>query len=161
MAGEPCLHAALDGFVDMFRWDALPDPAVRRACHAFGVASFHRALPILASGGFLLVVDHVFEQPAWREACLAALADSSPWLVAVRCALPVLEERERRRGDRRLGLAAWQHLRVHDGAVYDVEVDTTAHSPAECAGQILAALASRGPFASGTGSTEQRAAGLR
>lgn len=40
-----------------------------------------------------------------------------------------LEQREKDRGDRLLGLARWQHDRVHKGISYDLEIDTSAHSP--------------------------------
>ena len=45
----------------------------------------------------------------------------------------VLEARERRRGDRLIGLARWQHGRMHAGMSYDLELDTSQATPAECA----------------------------
>jgi chloramphenicol 3-O phosphotransferase len=52
----------------------------------------------------------------------------------------VLEARERARGDRLIGLARWQLDRVHVGVAYDLEIDTTAASPLECARMIKAAF---------------------
>src|SRR5437660_1463788 len=57
-------------------------------------------------------------------------------LVAVRCPLPELERREIERGDRQLGLAAMQYDAVHAHGLHDIDVDTSAHSPRECALQI-------------------------
>jgi chloramphenicol 3-O phosphotransferase len=50
--------------------------------------------------------------------------------------LEVLEARERERGDRELGLARWQYDRVHQGVVYDLELDTAVATPLENAGNI-------------------------
>jgi len=60
--------------------------------------------------------------------------------VGVHCAVPELQRRERARGDRYRGLAEFQHARVHRYSRYDVEVDTSIHTPEECVGQIKAAL---------------------
>ncbi|MGO4842853.1 hypothetical protein AB4144_62330, partial [Rhizobiaceae sp. 2RAB30] len=51
--------------------------------------------------------------------------------VGVFAPLDVLEDRERRRGDRLIGLARWQYERVHRDMVYDLEVDTGRSSPDE------------------------------
>jgi chloramphenicol 3-O phosphotransferase len=60
--------------------------------------------------------------------------------VGVLASLDVLEARERARGDRMIGLARWQFERVHDGMAYDLEVDTSAASPSECADRIKQAF---------------------
>ena len=58
--------------------------------------------------------------------------------VGVFAPLAVLEDREVRRGDRLLGLARWQFSRVHVGARYDLEVDTSLADPSACAERIVA-----------------------
>jgi chloramphenicol 3-O phosphotransferase len=83
------MHVALDAFVDMFSWEAIEDPEQRRACHAFGARTFHRALPLIIAGGYLVVVDHVFERQSWYDECLAAAQDAGILLVGVRCPLEV------------------------------------------------------------------------
>lgn len=133
----PVLHASLDTFTDMFHWAVISDVETRRECHRTGVANFHAALPILTASRFPVVVDHVFEQHAWFEACREALGDTKTYFVGVRCPLEVLIERERARGDRRIGLAQWQYERVHDQKSYDFEVDTSQPSPEECAAAII------------------------
>lgn len=60
--------------------------------------------------------------------------------VAVRAPLPVVEVRERQRGDRVLGLARWQFDRVHEGRTYDMDVDTSQATPDEIAATIFAEL---------------------
>ena len=81
------MHASLDTFVDMFCRDAIEDPEQRKACHAFGVRTFHRALPVIIAGGYLVIVDHVFERQSWYDECLAAAHEAGVLLVAVRCYL--------------------------------------------------------------------------
>src|SRR5687768_16014284 len=73
LSKTPVIYAALDTFTDMFDWAAIGDEAIRAECHRVGVANFHATLPILASNHFPIVVDHVFEQSAWFEACRDAL----------------------------------------------------------------------------------------
>ncbi|MEU3373174.1 AAA family ATPase [Streptomyces sp. NPDC006660] len=97
---------------------------------------FHRAVAGLAAGGNNVVVDHVLSEP-WRLLdCLTLFTPEDVVLVGVRCPLPELERREQRRGDRPAGLAARQLDRVHAHGHYDIECDTGAASPADCARRI-------------------------
>lgn len=137
-AGIPLLHASLDTFTDMYRWEAISDPEERKACHANGVSNFHAVLRLLAAGPHAIVIDHVLERPAWREAAQAALSGRHVHFVAVRCPLDVLIAREKARPDRHPGMAAWQFDRVHQGMHYDVEVDTSVETPESGADRILA-----------------------
>lgn len=141
LSRTPVLHASLDAFTDMFHWPAIGEPELRRECHRFGVANFHAALPLLAASRFPIVVDHVFEQHAWFEACRDALKYKKTYFVGVRCPLAVLEEREKARGDRRAGLSRWQFDRVHEQKPYALEIDTSERSPDECAVAIIAWVA--------------------
>jgi chloramphenicol 3-O-phosphotransferase len=52
------------------------------------------------------------------------------------CAPAELERRERERGDRTPGAALAQEPLVHAHGLYDVECDTTAASPYDCAVRI-------------------------
>jgi chloramphenicol 3-O-phosphotransferase len=137
LSTTPFLHASLDVFTDMFHWPAITDQTVRKECHHVGVANFHAALPLLASSRFPLVVDHIFEQHSWFEACRDALKETQTFFVGVHCPLPVLESREIARGDRRGGLAKWQFDRVHQNMSYALEFDTSVVSSDDCATSIL------------------------
>lgn len=137
-AGVPLLHASLDTFTDMYRWDAITDPAERRLCHATGVGHFHAALRLMAAAPHAIVVDHVLELPAWQAATRDALAGRRVHWVRVHCPREVLAERERARGDRHPGMAAGQLDRVHQGVAYDFAVDTSRESPESGADLILA-----------------------
>ena len=66
----------------------------------------------------------------------ATLTDFEVHHVGVFAPLDVLGARERRRGDRLIGLAHWQYRRVHAGMRYDLEVDTSHATPMECAERI-------------------------
>ncbi|WP_369426459.1 chloramphenicol phosphotransferase CPT family protein [Pelagicoccus sp. SDUM812002] len=133
---SPIVHASLDTFTDMFDWPSVREEE-RKECHKVGISNFHKCLPILASGRFPLVVDHVFERMEWFEECFQALKDRSVFFVGVRCPLPILEARERMRADRRTGLAKAQFDLVHVKKVYDLELDTSEMSSDDCAKLIL------------------------
>jgi len=137
LSKTPILHAPLDTFTDMFHWPAIPDPETKRECHRFGVANFHAALPILASSQFPVVVDHVFCEHAWFDDCVKALKGKRTYFIGVRCPIATLEEREKARGDRNLGMARSQVDHVHLRKPYDLEVDTSVKSAKECAAAIL------------------------
>jgi len=106
-----------------------------RASHAYWAAC--------AGAGLDQVIDDVWlvpDQPAGlRDALLAA---NTLW-VGVHCPLALAEQRERDRGDRIVGTVRGQHAVVHTFRKYDVDVDTSAATPQECAGAILAVLDAR------------------
>ena len=81
-----------------------------------------------------LIVDDALcdgEMPEYMK-----LLSASTHLVGVFAPLDILEERERRRGDRLIGLARWQYGRVHNDVAYDLEIDTSTATPIECAKRI-------------------------
>jgi chloramphenicol 3-O phosphotransferase len=101
------------------------------------VAGMHQAIAALSRAGNHVVADHVLVEPAWVAECAVLFADLPAYLVGVHCPLPVLLQREQDRRDRTPGQAAAQYGRVHAHTVYDLEVDTAAHSAQACAQQIL------------------------
>jgi chloramphenicol 3-O phosphotransferase len=101
-------------------------------------SAWRRGVGALARTGLKLVLDEVIFDGAegqrnWNE----ALAGLSVLWVAVRCDPEVLAARESARGDRVVGMAARQAAFVHDGIVYDLEVDTGRLSPEEAARLVL------------------------
>ena len=93
------------------------------------------AIAALAAEGNNLIVDDVMlgsEMAEYRT--LLASFDLS--FVGIFAPLRVLEERERQRGDRVIGLARWQFDRVHSGRSYDLEIDASTATPEACARQI-------------------------
>jgi chloramphenicol 3-O phosphotransferase len=104
---------------------------------------FHRAVAGMAAGGNNLVVDHPLSR-RWRLLdLLDLLVPEDTVLVGVRCPLPELERREIERGDRQRGLAALQYAEVHSHELHDIDVDTSLHSPRECALRIRGFLPNR------------------
>ena len=151
---EPFLHVAMDGFLDMLP-EALQDdpdtfdfqeivecgtPSVRIAVGPVGdrvLKGMRAAIAALADAGNNLIVDDVMlngEASEYRR----LLQAHDLHFVGVQASLDVLEERERQRGDRMIGLARWQFERVHRNVDYDLVVDTGLADPEACAEQIRA-----------------------
>ena len=62
-------------------------------------------------------------------------------IVKVECPLDELEKREIARGDREIGLAKFQYENIHDGVIYDLNLNTLVNSPEQCAQQVIESLA--------------------
>jgi len=105
-------------------------------------ASWYAGLAAIGHCGTGLILDEVFLGGASSQERLAAAMAGLPvvW-VGVRCDPEVAAARERNRPDRVGGMARLQALRVHEGVVYDLVVDTAAASAADCARIIAAHLA--------------------
>ena len=139
-------HLAVDGFHrirsrrDWSEEDFLP--IFQRT-----VLGFHRAVAGMVAAGNDVVMDHVLGEH-WRLAdCLSVFEPHQVLFVGVRCSLPELQRRERERGNRTIGRAELQFPLVHQHGLYDVEVDSDHHTPAECAEQIRARLDAGPPTA--------------
>lgn len=104
-------------------------------------AAWAQGVGAMARAGARIVVDDVFlggaaSQRRWRD----ALAGLAVLWVGVRCDSTVAEGREIARGDRVRGMAAAQARAVHEGVVYDMEVDTTRTESLVCARTIAARI---------------------
>jgi chloramphenicol 3-O phosphotransferase len=99
------------------------------------------AVAACARCGNDLLVDDVFIDRRWLDGWRDELAGLEWLLVGVLAPLPVLEERERIRGNRITGEARAQVDVIHAGIEYDLTLDTASQSPEDCARAILAALA--------------------
>jgi chloramphenicol 3-O phosphotransferase len=156
LTAEPFLHLGLDTFIEMtpqntfgrsdglvfetteadgkpltiVKWGAFFDQVMRGMVHAIAA---------LAEQGNNLIVDDVMLEDRTAD-YVKLLSKFRLYRVGVFAPLDVLERRERERGDRALGLARWQFDRVHQGVTYDLELDTSKHTPAACAEQIVRAF---------------------
>lgn len=101
-------------------------------------AAFERSLVVYAEAGNNLVVEHIIENEAWMRRVVHLLHGIDVFFVGVRCDLDKLEQRERQRGDRRLGDARRDFFTIHQHAVYDLQVNTTSTSPDSNAERIIA-----------------------
>ncbi|GAA2840610.1 hypothetical protein GCM10010505_74400 [Kitasatospora aburaviensis] len=144
---DPWLAAAIDSLIEMM-------PASMQASDlgieiaddgAVAVGSTFRELEAawmagvaaMARAGARIIVDDVFlggaeSQARWRE----VLDGLDVLWVGVRCESAVAAGREIARGDRTSGMAAQQAPIVHEGVVYDLEVDTTHTESLDCARAI-------------------------
>jgi chloramphenicol 3-O phosphotransferase len=152
IAMSPFLHVEMDAFIAMLpartyghpdgltfekiTTDAGPEVAIRSGeASERCLRGMRRAVAAMATEGNDLVVDDVLMGEAGAE-YRALLAAHELRVVGVFAPIDVLEERERRRGDRMIGLARWQFDRVHAGMTYDLEIDTANATPMECARHI-------------------------
>ena len=92
-----------------------------------------------ARAGARVILDVIFlggaaSQQRWQQ----VLTGLDVLWVAVRCDSAVAAGRELARGDRVLGMAVSQAEVVHQGVVYDLEVDTTHTESLVCARTIAA-----------------------
>lgn len=150
ITSKPFLHVAMDAFLGM-----LPDKLLS---HADGLLfesqqdgsnptisirtgsvleramqGMRHAVAAMAEQRNNLIVDDVLIGSRKIQEYRDLLRPFDFRLVGLFAPLDVLEARERARGDRAIGLARWQYDRVHRGIAYDLEVDTTAAPPPECA----------------------------
>lgn len=154
---SPFLHVQMDAFLGMLPARYLNDaagftfssfvedgrsvvsissgPVARRA-----MEGMRHAIVALAEQGNNLIVDEVLLGDEKAEYA-RLLAPFTVNMVGVHCPLQVLEERERQRGDRLVGLARWQYDRAHAGVTYDVSVDTSTATPEACARKVARTLA--------------------
>jgi chloramphenicol 3-O phosphotransferase len=136
----PQLHHHQDGFF----FDQDEAGSVRLNFGLSGqklLAAHRRGALAMARDGTNLILDEVHATPNMRDLWLEALKDSDVWLVGVHCSLDTLERREIARGDRRIGQARGQFGKVHQGMVYDIEVDTNLMSSETACDAIIAAMA--------------------
>jgi chloramphenicol 3-O phosphotransferase len=152
ITAAPFLHVQMDTFIAMLpdalqdhadgfsyetiRQDAKPSVVIRTGpIGARTLRGMRQAFAAMAGQGNNLIIDDVLcngEMPEYIE----LLSGFDLHLVGVMAPLEVLEAREAQRADRLPGLARWQYTRVHAGISYDLEVDTSALTPLECARRI-------------------------
>jgi chloramphenicol 3-O phosphotransferase len=143
---EPFWHYS----IDHFRAGVLPWERIRGGEFAWSSLrpaffdGFHRCLPALAAAGNNLIVDHIVETDAWLADLVRLLSPFDVYFVGVHCPVADLEERERRRGDRRIGEARNDFATVHVNRRYDFEVDGT-QDPGVNASSVVAAWRARNP----------------
>lgn len=100
------------------------------------ISGIHECIPMLASKGINLIVDHVIQRRDWLEELVELLEGYEVRIVGVRCSLDELERREKS-SQRADGLARTQFDVVHDiVGDYVLEVDTCTSNEVACAQQI-------------------------
>jgi len=166
---QPYLHTGIDHFLGAAPWSRLfiygdstaqtdaegwflpfQDGALVSAPRLGPVAyqwldGMYASFATLAASGINLIVDDVIYDPQVLRSAVTHLADLPVLFVGLHCPVAEAMRREQARGDRAPGGAAIFHRLVHNHGVYDLELDTTQLSLAECAGQIQMALQCQRP----------------
>jgi chloramphenicol 3-O phosphotransferase len=152
IAAEPFLHVEMDAFMALLPERFFGDPTglvfetvledgnPSVVVHTGSVVEntlrgMRHAVAAMAAQGNNQIVDDVMlgnEAAEYAE----LVAPYRLYRVGVFAPLDLLEARERQRGDREIGLARWQHERVHRNMTYDLELDTSRATPLECAERI-------------------------
>jgi chloramphenicol 3-O phosphotransferase len=102
-------------------------------------AAWMAGLAAMARAGARVIFDDVFlSGAASQERVRTGLHGLEVLWVGVRCAPEIAAGREIARGNRAAGMAASQAEAVHQGVVYDIEIDTSHTESLDCARVIAA-----------------------
>ncbi len=99
-----------------------------------------RAIAAFAAEGNNVIIDDLMFEPGFLFDYVNTLAGFEVLFVGVRCPIDVVNAREAKRPGRFPGTATSHFDVVHKHCVYDIEVDTGASTPRQCAEQIIARL---------------------
>ena len=109
---------------------------VGKLCHQL-LHIYRSTVAAAARAGLNVIVDDVvIDAQIWHDWQDALTGLDVVW-VGVRCALDVVEARERSRGDRAVGIARSQFTTVHASARYDLSIDTTLSSPEQAIAELV------------------------
>lgn len=104
---------------------------------------WYTGLSAMARAGANLILDEVMlSGAAGQKRLQSAFVETELIWVGLRCAPEVAASREASRPDRVPGMARQQALSVHLDVAYDIEVDTSRRSTADCADEISSRLRS-------------------
>ena len=146
---DPFLDMGIDRFIFMLPnrylnrplWDDILGKATEAGTAGMVLFSgMHHAIAAAARQGNNVIADHVFVEKAWLDECARLFEGLNAYLVGIQCPLEILEQRERDREDRTLGQARAQYDVVHRYTRYDLDVDTSILSTAQCAQRIMKRL---------------------
>ena len=101
------------------------------------LSRFHRMVSASTKVHDVVIVDHVFQNPAWRDDFFYHVDREDTLYVQVYCPLAVLECREKERGDRDPGMAREQFSELYGFTGYDLQIDTSEVTSARGARLIL------------------------
>ena len=135
-APAPAFHVSLDAFVTMSnRCDMRSDEERQQAYHIH-CENLRSTLARVVGTQFDVILDLVLRDETELEATLRVLAGRPTYVVKVSAPLDVLEERERTREDRAIGMAREQVTDPAYARSYDLAIDTSTCSPEEAAAAI-------------------------
>lgn len=108
------------------------------------IYGMHRACAGYAAEGNNLVVDYILYDTSWISHLRQSLSGFKVFYVGIKIPLNILEQREKSRATSPQGHARSHYASVHQGMVYDLEIDSGHLSAAEAARVIATFLKSRG-----------------
>ncbi len=120
----PLWHLSLDHLRDS---GALPDVSAKVWAEIRPTVfdGLHRLVAGAAAAGNDVIFEHILDTPGWVADLKDLFSPFDVLFVGVHCGLDELARREAARGDRRQGSAADDFETVHQGRIYDVELDGT------------------------------------
>jgi chloramphenicol 3-O phosphotransferase len=130
-AAVPAFHVSLDAFVTMSRRRDMRSPDEVRSAYQLHCENLRSVLGRLVDTDFEIIVDFVLRDEAELQDTFRVLSGRPMYLVGVQAPLEVLEERERRREDRGVGMAREHMANPAFNRAYDLVIDTSRHSPEE------------------------------
>ena len=169
---EPYIHIALDQFRDGMpaRFRGLNSPKgsdgerglnvvpVTDADEPYTLVRFgeagkrmlrgmRRAIAAMVSQGNNVIIDDIILEPEFLDDYLDAFAGLKVYFVGVRCPLHEISRREQSRPGRFPGTARGHFEVCHAHGIYDIEVDTSAALPEQCACEVFKAMQASAPRA--------------
>ena len=104
-----------------------------------------RAMAAMVACGNNIIIDDILLERAFLDDYLAVFEPFDVTFVGVRCPIETINRREQSRPGRFPGTAYGHYEQCHAHGEYDVEVDTSAMSPRECAETVVQYQASHAP----------------
>lgn len=136
-------------FVSSFDKEGFPITEVKTGSYGKRVSSLvPKMIQLMVDSGFNIIVDEVIWERKDLEQDIISLKGRRVYLAKINCELSLMKEREILRGDRFLGMAQAQHVRMKDLKWdYDLEIDTGQVSPFDNAQKILIFIKENEPWA--------------
>lgn len=101
------------------------------------ISGYHQSIDAFYSAGCNIIVDHVLQHEDWYKECIQLFKHKRAYFIGIHCPLHVINQREKKRGDRPIGMAEYQFNTIHGKNIYDYSIDTSVYTPEECAENIL------------------------
>ncbi len=100
------------------------------------IKGMHRAIAAYAKQNNNIIMDYILYDSSWLPDLINTLKNYKVYLVGIHTPLEVIEQRESKRGTSPIGHARSHYHTVHEGMIYDLELDTSLNTPEELAQQI-------------------------
>lgn len=134
---SPIVHAQVDTFFGMFDFSKFKTGSDAFNASKVAFSLFDSSINDICKTDFPIVIDTAFERFEYYQNAMNAIQDRDAYFIGVYCPLAELCIREKKRGDRKVGLASKQFDHVHADKQYELEVDTSILSSSECAKKII------------------------